>query len=204
MDTAVALVQAYLNVNGYFTVTEFPVLEAARGRPPRSVTDLDILALRFTGAGPGHDVIHRRDRRAGTRDFEPDPTLDCPLDRPDMIVGEVKEGSARFNPATRDRAVLEIALTRFGCCRSEHAGDLAGQLLARGHAQSPAGHVVRMVAFGSASDPGTVKGWTTVSMPHVVEFLRSYLHGHWDVLRHAQIKDPTLAVLTLLEKWRQP
>lgn len=205
MDTAVALVQAYLNVNGYFTVTEFPVLEAARGLPARSVTDLDILALRFTGAGPGHDVIHRRDRKAGNRDFEPDPTLDCPLDSPDMIVGEVKEGSARFNPATRDRAVLEIALTRFGCCRPEHAADLASQLLERGHAQSPAGHVVRMVAFGgAASDAGATKGWTTVPMRHVIEFLRGYLHDHWDVLRHAQIKDPTLAVLTLLEKWRQP
>jgi len=30
MDTAVALVQAYLNVNGYFTVVEYPVLEAFR------------------------------------------------------------------------------------------------------------------------------------------------------------------------------
>lgn len=29
MDTAVALVQAYLHVNGYFTVTEYPVLEAS-------------------------------------------------------------------------------------------------------------------------------------------------------------------------------
>jgi hypothetical protein len=105
MDTAVALVQAYLNVNGYFTVTEFAVLEASRRRPPRSVTDLDILALRFTGAGPGHDVIHRRDRPSGSRDFQPDPVLGGPSDRPDMIVGEVKEGLARFNPATRERAV---------------------------------------------------------------------------------------------------
>jgi hypothetical protein len=28
MDTAVALTQAYLHVNGYFTVTEYPVLES--------------------------------------------------------------------------------------------------------------------------------------------------------------------------------
>ena len=27
MDNAVALVQAYLRVNGYFTVVEYPVLE---------------------------------------------------------------------------------------------------------------------------------------------------------------------------------
>ena len=62
MDTAVALVQAYLNVNGYFTVVEYPVLEASRGGHARSVTDLDILALRFAGAG--HDVI--RGRRTST------------------------------------------------------------------------------------------------------------------------------------------
>jgi hypothetical protein len=28
MDNAVALVRAYLHVNGYFTVTEYPVVEA--------------------------------------------------------------------------------------------------------------------------------------------------------------------------------
>jgi hypothetical protein len=38
-------------------------------------------------------------------------------------------------------------------------------------------------------------------MGHVVDFLRSYLRDHWDVLRHAQIKDPTLGLLSLLEKW---
>lgn len=30
MDNAVALVQAYLRVNGYFTVTEYPVVEAMK------------------------------------------------------------------------------------------------------------------------------------------------------------------------------
>ena len=47
MDTCVALVQAYLHVNGYFTVAEYPVLEAYRGNRARIVTDLDILACRF-------------------------------------------------------------------------------------------------------------------------------------------------------------
>ncbi len=45
MDSAVALVQAYLHVNGYFTVAQYPVLEAFRGEHARSVTDLDILAF---------------------------------------------------------------------------------------------------------------------------------------------------------------
>lgn len=47
MDTAVALVQAYLNVNGYFTVTEYPVMEAYAEWPARTATDLDLLAFRF-------------------------------------------------------------------------------------------------------------------------------------------------------------
>jgi uncharacterized membrane protein YedE/YeeE len=51
MDTAVALVEAYLNVNGYFTVAEYPVLEASRHGGVRAATDLDVLAFRFPGAG---------------------------------------------------------------------------------------------------------------------------------------------------------
>ena len=199
MDTAVGLVQAYLNVNGYFTVAEYPVLEASGKGPARTVTDLDILAVRFARAG--HEVIHgHRHRPISGRAFEPDPALACPSDRPDMIVGEVKEGAARFNSATRDPDVLQIALARFGCCGAEEAGDVARALLDRGRVNAPSGHTVRMVAFGSVPDAGARGHWHTVPMHHVVDFLRSYLRQHWDVLRHAQIKDSTLGLLALLEK----
>ena len=30
MDTAVALIETYLRVNGYFTVAEYPIIETAR------------------------------------------------------------------------------------------------------------------------------------------------------------------------------
>lgn len=200
MDTAVALVQAYLNINGYFTVVEYPVLETSRGGPARSVTDLDVLAFRFSGAG--HEVLRGRGHQPiGARVFEPDPALGCPSDRPDMIVGEVKEGAARFNSATRDLDVLQIALARFGCCHAGHAAELARTLLARGRADAPSGHSVRMVAFGSVGDTAETNHWHTVPMSHVVDFLRAYLHDHWDVLKHAQIKDPTIGLLALLEKW---
>ncbi|MEZ5318347.1 MAG: hypothetical protein R2752_13185 [Vicinamibacterales bacterium] len=200
MDTAVALVQAYLHVNGYFTVVEYPVLEAHRSGPARSVTDLDVLAVRFSGAG--HDVVRGQGHRAMKgRVFQPDPALGCAADRPDMIVGEVKEGPARFNAATRDPHVLQVALARFGCCRPEDAEELAGSLLTRGRAEAPSGHVLRMVAFGSVTDAEGSQRWHTVPMSHVVEFLRTYLRDYWDVLRHAQIKDPTIGVLALLEKF---
>jgi hypothetical protein len=193
-------VQAYLHVNGYFTVTEYPVLEAFSGKHGRSVTDLDVLAFRFAGAG--HDVIRGRGRRPlGDRALVPDPILGCPTDRPDMIVGEVKEGVARLNAAMRDPLVLEVALSRFGCCSAEHAAALTRQLVARGHATTPAGHSIRMVAFGDSPDGAIQEPWTTVPMRHVVLFLRGYLREHWAVLRHAQIRDPVLGMLALIEKW---
>jgi hypothetical protein len=202
MDTAVALVQAYLHINGYFTVVEFPILEAMRAGPARTVTDLDILAVRFPRAKV--DVIHRdgRQRVIVKKGSYPDPILGCPAEDPDMIVGEVKEGSARFNDAARDPVVLAVALARFGCCSADHAADIARRLITEGHAGTPEGHTVRMVAFGVAPEhPSRGTASTIVPMRHVVEFLRRYLREHWDVLRHTQVKDPTLGVLALLEKW---
>lgn len=51
MDNAVALVQAYLRVNEYFSVTASPVVEAMKSGEFRTATDLDLLAFRFPGAG---------------------------------------------------------------------------------------------------------------------------------------------------------
>ena len=132
----------------------------------------------------------------------PDPALECPIECPDMIVGEVKEGLARFNLAARDPVVLEVALARFGCCPPAHVASLTRQLLAKGCADTPSGHTVRMVAFGDGAGGTTPDRWTCVPMGHVVEFLQLYLRRHWDVLRHAQIREPALGVLALIEKWR--
>ncbi len=200
MDTAVALVQAYLHVNGYFTVTEYPVLEAFHREHTRSVTDLDVLAFRFAHAA--HDIKRGRGRRHMEGEPPiPDPVLGCAADRPDMIVGEVKEGLARFNAAARDPVVLEVALARFGCCPPARVGALTRALLREGRAVTEAGHVVRLVAFGDVPE-GTPVAGTCVAMRHVVEYLQAYLHRHWAVLRQAQIREPTFAVLALLEKWR--
>jgi hypothetical protein len=200
MDTAVALVQAYLHVNGYFTVAEYPVFEAYRGDQARAVTDLDILAVRFAGAG--HDLVRRqRQHAAGGEPFIADPVLGALDDRTDMIVGEVKEGPARFNPAMRDPVVLAVALKRFGCCAPGDARALVQELLDRGQVIGPSGHNIRMVAFGDAPEGSRPGAWTTVPMRHVVIFLQQYLRQHWDVLRHAPIKDTALGVLTLIEKW---
>ena len=65
MDTAVARVQAYPHVNGYFTVVEFPVLDALRAAPAWTVTDFDILASRFPRAQT--DVIRRHGPSGSSR-----------------------------------------------------------------------------------------------------------------------------------------
>ncbi len=50
MDHAVSLVQAYLQLNGYFTSAEYPIMQSAGKGSFRTVTDIDILAFRFPGA----------------------------------------------------------------------------------------------------------------------------------------------------------
>ena len=198
MDTAVAVVQAYLQINGYFTVCEYPVIESTR-KATRSATDLDVLAFRFPGAG--REVRPSRRRRvSGAALFEPDPALGCPADRADMIVGEVKEGRAHFNPAARDPLVLGAALARFGCCPPDHAPEVVRQLLASGHAVTAHGHAVRMVAFGGRGEPTEYPTYRVVPLGHAIAFLRSYLEDHWGTLHAAQLKLPGLDLLALLHK----
>jgi hypothetical protein len=199
MDTAVALVQAYLRVNGYFTVAEYPVLEAVGRGSHRMLTDLDLLAFRFPGAG--RELAGRGERdTVPVEVFEPDPALGQRSDRSDMIVAEVKEGRAELNRAARDPAVLRAALVRFGCCSPVEAPRLVEELIRQGRASTGAGHEVRLVVFGAEPGEGPGGPYAVITLGHVVEFLQEHLRRHWDVVRHAQTKDPALSFLLTLEK----
>jgi hypothetical protein len=90
MNQGVALVQAYLHVNGYFTVTECPVMDVLSSGEPFAVTDLDVLAYRFAGAG--HELVRRGAGRESAYRMPLDVALHTSSVIPDMIVGEVKEG----------------------------------------------------------------------------------------------------------------
>ena len=196
MDNAVALVEAYLRVNGYFTVAEYPVLEAARDGRFRAVTDLDILAFRFpragrliTGQGPG---------RNGHR-FEIDPELGVAVEDADMIIGEVKEGRGRLNAAARDTEVLEAALLRFGCVSEGETARVVEEIVRAGTATLVSGHRVRLVIFASLPDDGE-RSVPTIRLGHIVGFLQSYLREHWEALHTAEFKDPVFGFLAMLEK----
>lgn len=198
MDTAVALVQAYLHINGYFTVTEYPIVRRDEAGV-HTVTDLDVLAFRFPHAGSA----------AGERSLSADspgvsmvldPSLGTDASRADMIIGEVKEGHARFNRAASDARVLATALARFGCCSPQHTDRVVERLLARGMATTEHGHRVRMVAFGAAVGPRTERAGRIVPLTHVIDFVRAHLEEHWSSLGHAQFKHPVLSLMAILEK----
>lgn len=151
MDNAVALVQAYLRLHGYFTVTEFPIIEGRGEAGFRSATDLDILGIRFAHAG--HQIVGGR----GPSDMSgSDPVLAIPRAGADMIIGEVKEGVATLNAAAADPAVVEAALVRFGCCQPNTAADTVRRLQHDAVALLPNGHQVRILAFGSTQGSSSI------------------------------------------------
>lgn len=196
VDNAVALVQAYLRINGYFTVSEYPILETHGKHAVQMATDIDILAFRFPGAV--RQVLGRRGHTQEANLSIPDPDLQVPTGVPDMIIGEVKEGHAQLNKGMRNPSVISAALARFGCCDPVQAEKTAQALLKSGRAETPEGHVVRVVVFASGGDDD--RRFQVLTLAHVTQFLRGYLREHWQILHHAQFRDPVLSLLMTLEK----
>ena len=197
MDNGVALVQAYLRINGYFTVTEYPVIAMGHDGTYRTATDLDVLAFRFPHAGrlvagnrPGRDESH----------FAVDDVLQTSTENSDMIIGEVKEGRAQLNEAASDTGVLRAVLAGFGCCSREESPRIAEILIRDGSALLPSGHRIRTVMFASITNGTKASQQLVISLGHIVRFLRSYIDAHWEVLRHSDTKEPAFGFLMTLAK----
>jgi hypothetical protein len=185
MDTAVGLVRAYLQLNGYFTVSEYPVVRKVGEGRYRTLTDVDVA---------GYHLPH------GEPDFAPDPVLNVPSDRPDILIGEVKEGLAQINESVNDPDVVAKILKRFAGCSAAEAGTAARTLLDRGEVDVKSGHRVRLVAFGTSKDvPGA---YLKILHSEVVAYLDRYIAENWDVVRQAGSKDPVFGFMVLLAKAR--
>ncbi len=186
MDNAVALVRAYLQLNGYFTITEYPVVRKLESGGFRTLTEVDVAAFHLPG---------------GETDFEPDPALKVPRDKADMIIGEVKEGRAVINEAATDPEVVAKILRRFGDSTAADARSSARMLLEKGAIDTRAGHRARLVAFGTVpSDvPGT---YLTVLLSDVVAYVDRYISANWELVRSAGSRDPIFGVMVLLAKAR--
>jgi hypothetical protein len=200
MDHAVSLVQAYLQLNGYFTSAEYPIVAGAGRNGFRTITDIDILAFRFPAGFPTA-APHRRDPQ-GLDVSDIDPGLGVPAEGIDMIIGEVKEGKVGINSGVRDPAVLKAVIGRFGDS-AEEADRVVNELLNRGTATLPSGYAVRLIAFGAFPPGAEVPPCRIISLGHVLTFLQSYVRKHWHVLRHLQFKDPAFGFLMTLEKARR-
>jgi hypothetical protein len=184
MDNAVALVRAYLQLNGYFTITEYPIVRRTGDGNFRTLTEVDIAAFHLAGGEP---------------DFEPDPALRVPRDQADLIIGEVKEGRAMINQAATDPDVVAKILRRFGCSTAADGHRLGRALLMNGAVDTPSGHRVRLVAFGTAPghDPGP---YLTVLLSDVVAYVDRYITQNWELVRTAGSRDPIFGVMVLLAK----
>lgn len=194
MDASVALVESYLRVNGYFTATEWPIAENSGRRGYRTVTEIDVMGFRFAGAAP------LSLGRIGESGGEIDPALGCPDDCHDMIIGEVKEGEATFNPGAHRNDVLQTVLRRFGCSDPAESKTIAETLIRDGKAMLQPGHQVRLVAFGSTTGERNEHPFLKISTAHIFDYLRTYLGDRWKVVRHVDLKDPVLDILGLMEK----
>lgn len=185
MDTAVGLVRAYLQLNGYFTVTEYPVVRKIGEGRYRSLTDVDVAGYHLPYGEP---------------DFAPDPILEVPRDRPDILIGEVKEGLAVINESADDPEVVAKILKRFAGCSAAEAGSAARTLLGRGFVDVHSGHRVRLVAFGTSREPAGA--YLKILHSEVVGYIDRYIHENWDVVRQAGSKDPVFGMMVLLAKAR--
>ncbi len=199
MDHAVSLVQAYLQLNGYFTSAEYPIIAGAGRNGFRTITDIDILAFRFPSGVPALPG-RRTPQGLDTRDI--DEGLGVAPDKIDMIIGEVKEGKVGINSGVRDPAVLKAVICRFGYSAEEDER-VVHDLLERGTATLASGYVVRLVAFGAFPPGSEVPPCRIISLGHVLEFLQRYVRKHWHVLRHLQFKDHAFGFLMTLEKARR-
>lgn len=195
MDTAVGLVQAYLRLNGFLTATEYPVLSKVR-RGLVSLTDIDVLAVRFPDA---QHWISGKD--AGAIQLENDPVLDISPHCLQMIIGEVKEGSAKLNRHAYSPAVIETAIRRFGCCDGDPR-DVAIQVVQSGAAETHIGDLecrIRMMVFGGSGSEWS-SDYSYLGLRHIAEYLNRFIERHREIFTAAQPKDDVLDLMALLAK----
>lgn len=187
-----AVAQAYLQLNGYLTVTEFPITSGT-GPGARAVTDIDLIAFRF----PGARAVGRVQEGAPATD----PLLQIGDDAMDLLICEVKEGKARLNPNLSRADTLARTLQRVGCCPQEHIPHHVDRLLKAGVATMDHEGVAcraRLAVFaGRAGHPRHV---LVVSLKHAAREVCRYLHLHEPELHATQFSQPALAQLSLLAK----
>ena len=197
MDVAVNLVESYLRLNGYLTLSEFEIQKKGSDGSYRTLTDVDIVGLRFPGdvlAADSYDV------EDGRMLLIHDSALRLEQDQVDVIIGEVKQGEAVFNPGLTAHQVLHTVMGRVEWIYGSEIGAIVDEVAREGIAVTPSRHGgtvrTRLVAFGRSPHVDL----HTISLSHIVEQMTDFMTDFDDVLRSANFKDPASALLRLLAK----
>lgn len=194
MDAAIDIVETYLRVNGFFTVTEYPILVRAPDGRLREGTDVDIMAVRMAGGGR---VLPRPRLHDGSK-MDIDPALDIDWRRTEMIIGEVKEGAADANRGMFREDLMLQALRRFGAVPRERLVELCKTLLAEGEAMWD-GHRIRLVSFGT-KPPHQPQPATYMPLRRVLEYLHDFVRRNRERGGQPRFRDPVLAQLAIQQK----
>lgn len=200
MAVAVSLVRAYLELSGYFVLSELPV-RALQGQLAVDVTDLDIVAVRFP-----HPQV-----REGAAAKEPldiylglDPALGADEDDIDVIIGEVKEGPAQLNPGLRRVSTIAFAIRRLGCCPEDQVMDTARRVLEHGETRTTMAPGlpcrVRLVAFGGSGEQSPDSGAHVVSLSRCAKAIEDRMHAALDLVGALHFEDPVLGLFALRQK----
>ncbi len=197
MDVAVNLVESYLRLNGYLTLSELEVQARNVDGTYGTLTDVDIVGLRFPG---DTYVAEAADPDQARLLMIADAALELSSERVDVIVGEVKQGEAVFNPSLSSPKVLQSVLRRMEWLYPDGIEGVVERLAQGGISFDPArggGEIrTRMVAFGRSESSGP----HTIALGHVIESLVHFMEHYDDVLRSAQFREPAPALLRLLVK----
>ena len=202
MDPAVGLVQAYLQANGYLTITEYPIVEALDHGGFRAVTDIDVIALRLPGAA--RIVPHEGARAAAAhRAFDPDPALidEASDERPDLIIAEVKEGRAELNRGAHNPMAIITAIRRVAFVKPDEAEHLAAALVRDGHVVTRDRRLqIRLFAFGGRSPREPIPRARVMLLHDCVGYLVRVERELAGAATAAEIKNPTMSLLSILER----
>ena len=197
MDIAVNLVENYLRLTGYMTLSEFEGQRRDKKGRFKAVTDVDIMGIRFPGDVYLGDPHRRADSELLVID---DPVLGLEADTIDVIVGEVKQGKAELNPGIKDHGVLHSMLRRVEWVYAEPIESVI-QGLQRDtvHTASSRGGGrvrTRLVAFGRSR----FSNENTIALGHIVTTMLEFFEAHEDAFRPIQFREPAPAFLRLLLK----
>ncbi len=197
VDIAINLVENYLRLTGYLTLSEFEVQRRDHEGRYKTVTDVDVMAIRMPAAAFVGD-LHRTDN-CELLELH-DPVLALEPDTIDVIIGEVKQGPAELNPGIKDHAVLHSMLRRLEWLYATELETVVRKLQQYEVHRSPArgGGMIRtrIVAFGRSRESSEC----IISLSHIVTTLLRFFEEHEEALRPVQFREPAPAFLRLLVK----